>query len=72
MRHDTVLIIAACAMLSGCAWFERTATPIGYSDDQDGRKCATYETKSKAAYETVCDYGGRYPASVINPLTKHE
>jgi hypothetical protein len=71
MPHETVLIIAAFAMLSGCVWFDHTDPPVGYSEDQNGRKCATYETKSKTAYETVCDHGGQYPASVTNPLTKH-
>jgi hypothetical protein len=57
---------------SGCEWFERRpVTPIGYSKDENGRSCATYETKPKGVYETVCDYGGRYPASVTHPLSKN-
>ena len=70
---EMTLIIAAFMMSSGCEWFNRApGTPIGYSKDENGRSCATYETKSKEVYETVCDYGGQYPASVTNPLTKHE
>ena len=44
--------------------------PIGYSRDENGRPCATYEIKKDTAYETRCDYGGEYPASVSNPLSK--
>jgi hypothetical protein len=69
MRPETALILAAFMMMSGC---DRIAPPIGHSKDGNGRNCATYETKSKEVYETVCDYGGQYPASVTNPLTKHE
>jgi len=29
MQGDTVLILAAFAMLSGCEWFDRTVPPIG-------------------------------------------
>lgn len=69
---EAALIIAVFMTGSGCEWFDRTAPPIGYSKDGNGRNCSTYETKSKGVYETVCDYGGQYPASVTNPLTKHE
>jgi len=49
---------------------EKQRQPIGYSRDENGRPCATYEIKKDTAYETRCDYGGEYPASVSNPLSK--
>lgn len=69
MLGRTLVLIAAFVITSGCQFFDRMpATPIGYSKDENGRPCATYETKSDRVYETVCDYGGQYPASVSNPL----
>jgi hypothetical protein len=69
MLGRTLVIIAAFVITSGCQFFDRIpATPIGHSKDENGRPCATYETKSDRVYETVCDYGGQYPASVNNPL----
>jgi hypothetical protein len=71
MLGPTLLIIISLVISSGCQFFDRMpATPIGYSKDENGRPCATYETKSKDVYETICDYGGQYPASVNNPLYK--
>lgn len=56
---------------SGCQFFDRApAKPIGYSKDENGRACATYENGSKRVYQTECDYGGQYPTSVNNPLSK--
>jgi len=66
-------LITAFLISSGCTFFDPAPVmPIGYSQDQNNRKCATYETKSSAVYRTECDYGGLYPASVTNPLSKHE
>lgn len=65
------IVFAVFVSISGCQLFDRMpAAPIGYSKDENGRPCATYETKSDRVYETVCDYGGQYPASVSNPLSK--
>jgi hypothetical protein len=65
------LVITAFVITSGCQFLDRApAKPIGYSKDENGRSCTTYETGSKRVYQTVCDYGGQYPASVNNPLSK--
>ena len=59
----TFLLIAAFVVMSGCQLFERMPdTPIGYSTDENGRPCTTYETKSDRVYETHCDYSGPSPA----------
>ena len=69
MISRALFLIAVFVVSSGCQLFDRMpATPIGYSKDENGRPCATYETKSDRACEAVCDYGGQYPASVTNPL----
>ena len=66
-------LIATFLIFSGCSFFDSApVTPTGYSQDQNNRTCATYETKSSAVYRTECDYGGQYPVSVTNPLLKHE
>jgi hypothetical protein len=71
MLGRALVIISAFVITSGCQFFDRMlATPIGYSKDENGRPCATYETKSDRVYQTVCDYGGQYPGSVTNPLSK--
>lgn len=71
MRGRMLFILTACMISSGCEAFDRTlGTPIGYSRDENGRRCTTYETESDRVYETICDYGGQYPASVNNPLSK--
>ena len=71
MLSRTLVIFAAFVITSGCQYFDRMpATPIGYSKNENGRHCATYETKSDRVHETVCDYGGQYPDSVSNPLSK--
>ena len=71
MLGRSLVIIAAFMIMSGCQFFDRMpATPIGYSKDENGRPCATYQTKLNRVYETVCDYGGQYPASVNNPSSK--
>lgn len=70
MPGRTLIVFAAFVSISGCQWFDRMpATSIGYSKDENGHPCATYETKSDRVYETVRDYGGQYPASVSNPLS---
>ncbi len=71
MLSRILVIFFAFVITSGCQYFDRMpATPIGYSKDQNDRHCATYETQSDRVYETVCGYGGPYPASVSNPLSK--
>ncbi|HEU4685273.1 MAG TPA: hypothetical protein VFS39_12290 [Nitrospira sp.] len=52
------------------AFFEKQRQPIGYSRDENGRLCATYEIKQDLVYETRCDYDGPFPAPVSNPLSK--
>ena len=72
MISRTLFLIAAFLTSSGCELelFNRApATPIGHSRDENSRPCATYKTKSEGLYETLCDYGGQYPASVNNPLS---
>ena len=70
MISRTLFLITAFLTSSGCEFFNRApATPIGHSRDENGRPCATYKTKTEGMYETVCDYGGQYPASVTNPLS---
>ena len=71
MLGSILFIIAAFMIMSGCQFYDRMpATPIGYSKDENGRPCVTYQTKLNRVYETVCDYGGQYPASVNNPSSK--
>jgi hypothetical protein len=71
MLGRTLLILTAFVALTGSQYFDRMpGTPIGHSKDENGRPCTTYETKSDRVNETVCDYGGQYPASVSNPLSK--
>ncbi len=71
MISRTLFLIAAFLTSSGCEYFNRApGTPIGHSRDENGRSCTTYKTKSEGMYQTVCDYGGQYPASVTNPLSK--
>jgi hypothetical protein len=45
-------------------------TSIGHSKDENGKDCATHEIKSDRVYETICNYDGAYPGSVINPLSR--
>ena len=71
MLRRVLLIVAACLILSGCELFDRTPPiPIGRSSDENGKDCATYEIKSDRVYETICNYGGAYPSSVKNPLSR--
>ena len=72
MARCLLFSLGVLACLSGCEFFEKQREPIGYSRDENGRPCATYEIKKDAAYETRCDYGGQYPASVRNPLSNQE
>jgi hypothetical protein len=69
MARGLLVCVVVLACLSGCEFFEKQRQPIGYSRDENGRPCATYEIKKDETYETRCDYGGQYPASVSNPLS---
>ena len=54
-----LICVGVPACLSGCEFFEKQRQPIGYSQDENGRPCATYEVKKDVVYETRCDYGGK-------------
>ena len=60
------------AFLAGCEFFEKQRQPIGYSQDENGRQCATYENKKDVVYETRCDYGGKPYPSANNPLSEQQ
>lgn len=61
------------AFLSGCELFEKQRQPIGYSQDENGRPCTTYEIDKKdAVYETRCDYNAMGSTSLRNPLSRQE
>ena len=68
------IFVCACglAVSYGCEFFEKQRTPIGYSRDENGRQCATYENKKDVVYETRCDYGEVYSPSVNNPLSRQK
>lgn len=62
-----------CALIvSGCEFFEKQRQPIGYSTDENGRPCATYEIKKDVVYETRCDYRATDVTVPRNPLSKQE
>ena len=69
MSRHTLLYVCGLALLCGCEVFEKERVPIGYSRDENGRRCATYENKKDVVYETRCDYGEVYYPSVSNPLS---
>jgi len=72
MARWLLFCVGVLVLLSGCEFFEKQRQPIGYSRDENGRPCATFEIKKDTTYETRCDYGGQYPASVGNPLSNQE
>ena len=69
MLRRVLLIVVAC-LLSGCELFDRILLFHRHSSDENGKDCATYEIKSDRVYETICTYGGAYPGSVKNPLSR--
>ena len=73
MMRSILLYTSLLVALCGCEPFEKQRVPIGYSQDENGRKCATYENKKDVVYETRCDYGGQmvHPSS-INPLSEQQ
>lgn len=71
MASHMIVLITVLMITSGCECFNGApAPPIGYSKDENGRPCTTYQTESAGVYETVCDFGGQHPASGTNPLAK--
>lgn len=66
-------LVCLCALtVSGCEFFEKQHQPIGYSTDENGRPCATYEIKKDVVYETRCDYRATDVTVPRNPLSKQE
>ena len=72
MRRYILVCACAIAFLCGCELFEKQRTPIGYSRDENGRQCATYENKKDVVYETRCDYGEVFHPPVTNPLSRQK
>ena len=72
MARGLVLCVGVLVCLCGCEFFEQQRQPIGYSQDENGRPCATYEIKKDVAYETRCDYGGKPYPSANNPLSEQQ
>ncbi len=71
MRGRTFFVMTACLLVTACESVDRSpGIPIGSSTDSNGRPCATYQMKSDRVYETRCDYGGQYPASVSPPVSQ--
>ncbi|GKS59650.1 hypothetical protein YTPLAS18_31770 [Nitrospira sp.] len=55
---QALLLFLTGMLINGCdLFYPPLGKPIGYSRDENGRPCVTYETKS-GGYETVYDYQG--------------
>jgi hypothetical protein len=55
----SVMLLGLLGSVGGCSLLlQPMRTPIGYSSDENGRRCSTYQTRTEGVYETRCDYGG--------------